>query len=218
LRRLPDRGHREQPRLEVLLLEAHPGADEHHLLDGLRVHGGHPVPDEPAVADPDEAEPGDPDGVHRRLDRAGLEGVGAVGEARGGLAEEDEVGDDGVEAGRDERAEVRRPLPRGGRAEAVEEEQRVPRRRRGDPHVDGGGGGVRPRRERDGERAEPRPHKAAAEAAVPRRGEAEGAPPPAGGRRRRGRHWWRPPAISGRRAGRGAQSRELEELEERWRG
>jgi hypothetical protein len=63
------------------------------------------------------------------------------GEVRAGCTEEDEVGDDGVEPPSDERAEVRRPLPHGGGAEAVQEEERVTWRRRGRPHVDGGGGG-----------------------------------------------------------------------------
>jgi hypothetical protein len=124
------------------------------------------------------------------------------GEARAGCTEEDEVGDDGVEPPSDERAEVRRPLPHGGGAEAVQEEERVTWRRRGRPHVDGGGGGgvesPGRRRERDGERLEARPREAVAEAAVPCCREAEDALHAAAGQRR---HWWRPPAIAGGRLG-----------------
>jgi hypothetical protein len=69
------------------------------------------------MADPDEAEPGDPDG---RLDRAGLEGVGAVGEARAGRAEEDEVRD-APHAAAGRRRHWWRPPAIAGRAERAEQ-------------------------------------------------------------------------------------------------
>jgi len=102
----------------------------------------------------------------------GLEGVGPVGDRGRGGAEEEEVRDDGVEAGRKEAAEVRGPLPRRRGAEAVEEEHGPPRGARGRPEVDHGAGAGR-RREVDGEGAEARGEEPAPEEAVARGCEAE---------------------------------------------
>jgi hypothetical protein len=180
LGRLPDVGDGEQARGEVPLLQAHARRHEDHPLHGLRVHGRQPVRDEAAVADADHGEAAHAHAVHGGLHGPGLEGVGAVGDRGRGGAEEEEVRDDGVEAGREEAAEVRGPLPRRRRAEAVEEEHGPPRGPRRRPEVDDGAGAGR-RGEADGEGAQARREEPAPEEAVARCREAEEdarAPPP----------------------------------------
>lgn len=138
--RLPHVRHDEEPRSEVPLLQAHAGAAQHHPIHCRRVHRRHPVGHEPAIAYPHEAEAPHAGGLHCGCDAAGLVGLGPVGAEGLGGAKEEEVGNVEVEAGAKERAEVGGPLPDGGGAEAVEEEERGPGgiRAGGDPAVDGG--------------------------------------------------------------------------------
>lgn len=117
--------HREQALLEVLILQAHPGAAQHEPLDRIGELLGQAVDHEPAIAHPHHAGPGQPVYLHQPHQALGLERLGPFVPCRAGPPEEHEVRHVHVEV-RGEVPDVVRELPHGIGAEAVDEEQRRP--------------------------------------------------------------------------------------------
>ncbi|GER49615.1 hypothetical protein STAS_26876 [Striga asiatica] len=114
--------HRKQTLLHVLLLHTHSGAADHHPLHRAGKLRRQAVGHEPAVAQPDDPDPGaDPKGFHSGHHAPGLKGLGPLGPGRPGVAEEEEVRDVDVESGGEGRDDVV-PLPHGVGADAVDEE------------------------------------------------------------------------------------------------
>lgn len=114
--------HLKETLPKILLLQAHPGATEHHLLHRLGELRRHAVTHESAVADPHQAHPVHPVRLHEAHHALRLESLAPLGAVGGRIAEEEQVRDVDVEA-RHHVAEQFAVLPHGVGAEAVDEDE-----------------------------------------------------------------------------------------------
>lgn len=141
------------------------------------MHRRQAVRHEPAIAHSHEAEAPDAECLHGGRDAASLVRLGAIGAQGGGSAEEKKVGDVEVESSAEEGADVEGPLPDGGGAKAVNEEEWGAGEigAEGHPAVDGS-----PVGERGGGRAEAGREEDAAVAPIAGEGKVEAARHPGG--------------------------------------